>query len=150
MLKWYLLSEIRVIYIRKSEGGADRQTNRHTNNINWGSVNSAVGPFEAFSLEFALGLEVTMWLSAVSFCSSSSAPIGILLHGIQICWLTHSGTLHSLLRERAEVQTCPSLHSYVQNIDQSRHSLHVWGFSHSKCDHVSGVPGCWNSGCGQC
>lgn len=72
MLKWYLLSEIRVIYIRESEGGADRQTNRHTNNINWGSVNSAVGPFEAFSLEFALGLEVTMWLSAVSFCSSSS------------------------------------------------------------------------------
>lgn len=65
-------------------------------------------------------------------------PIGILLHGIQICWLMQSGTLHSLLRERAEVQTCLSRHSYVQNRDQSRHSLHEWCFSHSKCDHVSG------------
>lgn len=92
MLKWYLLSEIRVIYIREGEGGADRQTNRHTNNINWGSVNSAVGLFEAFSLEFALGLEVPMWLSAVSFCSSSSlfASHWHLATGIQICWLMKS------------------------------------------------------------
>lgn len=152
MLKWYLLSEIRVIYIRESEGGADRQTNRHTNNINWGSVNSAVGPFEAFSLEFALGLEVTMWLSAVSFSSSSSVScshwhLATRYTNLLAYTIWDSTQLSEGEGRGADLSFTPFI---CTNIDQSRYSLHVWGFSRSTCDHVSGVPGCWNSGCGQC
>lgn len=126
MLKWYLLSEIRVIYIREGEGGADR----HTNNINWGSVNSAVGPFEAFSLEFALGLEVPMWLSVcfpLASCYTVYTSVGLCNLGLYTAFWGRG--------QSADLSVTPFICAEQR---PGRHSLHEWCFSHSKCDHVSG------------